>query len=227
MTESPNAPVALELTPDDVEGFPSRLRDKIEATGGARGGPRRWILIGAESGGEAAAIHRTAAIAGRIAARRRGELAERHIQALVDVYLEGEERADIDRELEQDNAELRARYLQDVPTYTAADIHELMHGAQRSNPSEPASRWRREKRVFAVRVGRVRLFPQFQFSDGGPCPVIKDVLKRLPNGMSSWQIAFWFRSGNGWLDGASPEERLADENAVLDAADRLREPAIG
>ena len=114
-----------------------------------------------------------------------------------------------------------------MPTYTAADIHKLMHGSQLSNPSEPASRWKREKRVFAVPVGRARLFPRLQFADGNPLPVIKEVLKRLPDGMTPWQIAFWFQSGNGWLDGRSPEEALGDEDAVLNAADRLREPAIG
>ena len=33
--------------------------------------------------------------------------------------------------------------------------------------------------------------------------------------------------GNGWLDGRSPEEALGDEDGVLNAAERLREPAIG
>ena len=85
------------------------------------------------------------------------------------------QRADVDRELEQDNAELRARYLQEVPTHTAADIHELMHGSKLSNSSEPASRWKHEKRVFAVRAGPARLFPRFQFADGYPLPVIHDL----------------------------------------------------
>lgn len=133
----------------------------------------------------------------------------------------------MDRELTQDNAELRAQYFREVPTFTAADIHRLMHGPQLNNPSEPASRWRREKRVFAVRNGRARLFPCFQFADGRPLPVVRQVLKRLPADMTSWQIAFWFRSGNGWLDGRSPEEALGDEDSVLDAANRLRDPAVG
>ena len=166
-------------------------------------------------------------MARRIVGQRRKEMTERNIEALVDLYLEGEERADVDRELEQDNAELRARYLREVPTYTAVDIHELMHGSKLSNLSESASRWKREKRVFAVRAGPAQLFPRFQLADGYPLPVIKEVLKRLPDDMTPWQIAFWFRSGNGWLDGRSPEEALGDEAGVLNAAERLREPAIG
>ena len=227
MAELPEATSSVELTADEVEQFSSRLREKITAVGGPPGKLRRWVLIGAGSRPEAAAIRATVTMAGRIVALRRREMTERNIEALVDLYLQGEERADVDRELEQDNAELRACYLREVPTYTAADIHKLMHGSQLSNPSEPASRWKREKRVFAVPIGRAQLFPRFQFADGNPLPVIKEVLKRLPDGMTPWQIAFWFQSGNGWLDGRSPEEALGDEDAVLNAADHLREPAIG
>lgn len=169
----------------------------------------------------------TTTMAGRILGERRKELTERNIEVLVDLYLQGEAQADVDRELEQDNAELRAQYLREVPTFTAAEIHEFMHGSMLRNPSEPASRWRREKRVFAVRAGRAQQYPRFQFVDGHPQPVIKEVLKRLPDDMSPWQIAFWFRSGNGWLDGRSPEEALGDEEGILMAADRLREPAVG
>ena len=133
----------------------------------------------------------------------------------------------MDRELTQDNAELRAQYLREVPTFTAADIHRLMHCSQLNSPSEPASRWRREKRVFAVRYGRARLFPCFQFAEGRPLPVVRQVLKRLPADMTPWQIAFWFRSGNGWLDGRSPEEVLGNEDRVLNAANRLSDPAVG
>ena len=227
MAELPEATSSVELTADEVEQFSNGLREKFKAVGGPPGKLRRWVLIGAGSRPEAAAIRATVTMAGRIVALRRREMTERNIEALVDLYLQGEERAEVDRELEQDNAELRACYLREVPTYTAADIHKLMHGSQLSNPSEPASRWKREKRVFAVPVGRAQLFPRLQFADGNPLPVIKEVLKRLPDGMTPWQIAFWFQSGNGWLDGRSPEEALGDEGAVLNAADRLREPAIG
>ena len=227
MVELPEAPPVVELTTDEVERLSSRLHKETKAAKHSQGKQQRWILIRAGSRREAAVIRTTATMARRIVGQRRKEITERNVEALVDLYLEGEKRADVDRELEQDNAELRARYLLEVQTYTAAEIHELMHGSQLRNPSEPASRWRREKRVFAVRGGRAQLFPRFQFADGNPLPVIKEVLKRLPDDMTPWQIAFWFRSGNGWLDGKSPEEALSDEDSVLYAADRLHEPAIG
>ena len=68
---------------------------------------RRFALPGSRR--EAAVIRATATMARRIVRQCSKEITERNIEALVDLYLEGEERADIDRELEQDNAELRAR----------------------------------------------------------------------------------------------------------------------
>ena len=227
MVELPEALPVVELTADEVERLSSRLQEEAKGARRSQSKQQRWILIGAGSRREAAVIRTTATMARRIVGQRRKEITERNVEALVDLYLEGEERAEVDGEIEQDNAELRARYLLEVPTYTAAEIHELMHGSQLRNPSEPASRWRREKRVFAVRGGRAQLFPRFQFADGNPRPVIKEVLKRLPDDMTPWQIAFWFRSGNGWLDGKSPEEALGDEDGILYAADRLHESAIG
>ena len=222
------APIpAVELTPDDFEGFPSWLREKINATGGPGGSPEQWLLIGARSRRQMLVMRRVLETVGRIAEQRREAMTERHIEILVDLYLEGEERTDVDHKIERDNAELRARYLLETKTWTAADIHEHMHGGQLANPSEPASRWRREKKVFAVRSGRAQLFPSFQFADGRPRPVIADVLKRLPDDMTPWQIAFWFRGGNGWLDGRSPEDALDDRDGVLEAAERLHETAIG
>ena len=51
----------------------------------------------------------------------------------------------------QDNAELRAQYIRKVPTFTAADIHKTHTRLAVEQPgANAASRWRREKRVFAV-----------------------------------------------------------------------------
>ena len=116
---------------------------------------------------------------------------------------------------------------------TEADIEKLLDvmraasGLKPRNRSEPASRWKREGRLFAVRRAGVDLYPSFQFADGAPLPVIKDVLAALPGHMTGWQIALWFGSGNGWLDGAEPHERLSDPDAVVDAARKLADSAVG
>ncbi len=236
MPEVPETAAAVELTPAEVERLPPPLLEKIGGTGNPPGTQQhlqrfqqwqRWLLVGADSRRDAAVMRKTLTIIKRMLAQRRREFTERNIEALLELFLQDEERADVDRELELDNAELRAQYVREVPAYTAADIHELMHGTRLRNPSEPASRWRREKKVFAVRAGRNQLFPRFQFADGRPRPVIREIMKRLPDGMTPWQTAFWFWSGNGWLGGRSPADALDDRDRVLEAASRLGDPAVG
>ena len=135
-------------------------------------------------------------------------------------------RRDVDIDLALDNFALRQEYLDETPLFTAKQIHG-MSGVRSANPSEPASRWKKEGKTFAVRIQRRDLYPAFQFQDGVPRPVIKEVLAALPAGMTSWQKAFWFASGNGWLDGDEPQQRLDDGEQVLEAARQLAEPAHG
>ena len=128
--------------------------------------------------------------------------------------------------LELANLALRKQYLDETPTLTALEIHD-MSGLLSRNRSEPASRWKKEGKAFAVRVGRRDLYPAFQFEDGVPRPVLQGVLAALPGTMTAWQTAFWFASGNGWLDGDEPQHRLSDAEQVVEAARRLADPARG
>lgn len=132
------------------------------------------------------------------------------------------ERSDI----EFDNLAARRKYLEDIPTVTAEEIHR-MSGLASRNRSEPASRWKKEGRTFAVRLGRRHLYPAFQFRDGRPRSVVRDVLVALPTDMTSWQKAFWFASGNGWLGGDEPQRCLDDGDRVVEAAHQLSVPASG
>ena len=136
------------------------------------------------------------------------------------------DQSDVEQDLAIDNLAARRDYLDDTPTLTAAQIHRLSGLASR-NHSEPASRWKKEGKTFAVRLGRRDLYPAFQFEDGKPRPVVRQVLAALPPGMTPWQKAFWFASGNGWLDGDEPQQCLEDDHRVVEAARRLSEPAIG
>ncbi|OED44206.1 hypothetical protein AB833_02285 [Chromatiales bacterium (ex Bugula neritina AB1)] len=217
----------LDLSADEVEDFSPPLHAKVEDEL-SRAGKKvsRWVLIGAETARQAALMRNTYKAVARIAAERRAALSEKHIEGLVDLYLEGEQRAEIDNAIERDNAQMRARYLKETPAYTAAEIRQHCNAAP-TNPSEPASRWKREKRVFAIRFKGGDLFPHYQFSDGEPLPVIRKVLKLLPAGMTPWQIAFWFESGNGWLDGRAPQDSLNDPQALTEAARNMADSAIG
>ena len=140
---------------------------------------------------------------------------EKRIDAMVKDLLKDEECADIDLEIERDNAELRATYLQTTELYTPEDIQ------------GPSAKWKREGRVFAIQDDGKDLFPAFQFADGQPLPIIKKILEALPEDMSPWQTAFWFESGNGWLDGEVPQECLKNESDLIDAAEQLAQPMIG
>ena len=135
-------------------------------------------------------------------------------------------RQDVNADLALDNFALRQEYLDETPLLTAKHIH-AMSGGRSSNPSEPASRWKKEGKTFAVRIQGRDLYPAFQFQDGAPHRAVKEVLATLPVGMTSWQKAFWFASGNGWLDGDEPQHRLDDGRQVIEAARQLAEPAHG
>ena len=137
------------------------------------------------------------------------------VHVISEHLLKDKEWAEIDLEIEQENEEMRATYLQTTELYTAKDIQ------------GPSTKWKREGRVFAVHDGEKDLFPAFQFADGKPLPVIKKILEALPDYLSPWQTAFWFESGNGWLGGKTPRECLKNESKVIDAAEQLAKPTIG
>lgn len=132
----------------------------------------------------------------------------------------------IESDLAVDNFELRSQYVLETPLLSAAQINE-MSGLHSKNKSEPASRWKVEGKTLAVRIGGRDLYPEFQFEEGSPRPIMKSILKALPQTMSSWQKAIWFASGNGWLDGAEPQNCLDDGDSVVAAARQLAEPARG
>ena len=158
-------------------------------------------------------------LAPMVAAERR-QLTEDNIELLMRSVLPHAPRSGVGAQLELDNARLRAAYLQEVPARSGREVR-AASGLHPKNSSEPASRWKRERRVFAVRHGGRDLFPAFQFEDGYPRPVIKRILHELPPTATCWQTAIWFASGNGWLDGAEPRNRLDAPDEVVEAARRL------
>jgi integration host factor alpha subunit len=161
-----------------------------------------------------------------IARIRRQELTEKNIDALVELYLVDDPVADARRVIETDNARERARFLSDVTCLTSKQIAQYA-GHQAANASVTASRWKQQGRIFSVPSRGSELYPAFQFREGQPHPAVAKILRELPKQMSPWQIAFWFTSSNGWLRGATPADRLDDEEAVVKAARRESEPIVG
>jgi len=153
------------------------------------------------------------------ALERRAQLFEARIDRLVDVYLDEDPFADVERRIDDDNAVFRARYLAQVPCLTSQELHRRRGGAGR-NTSQLAASWKRQGRVFAVTHRGRDLFPSFQFDDDGtPRALMAEVLRVLPTHFSPWQRAAWFAAANPELDGDSPADRIrAGDRAVIDAA---------
>lgn len=217
----------IDLTPEEVERLPADLRRRIGVSARTKDCPSgAWLLVGEGAEGLTELLERALDALPPLAAERGYRLSEANIEKILDVILSDAPRHRVENELEIDNARLRSRYLQETPLLTGAEVR-AASGLNPRNRSEPASRWKREGRLFAVRRSGVDHYPAFQFADGAPRPVIKEILAVLPKEMTGWQIAMWFASGNGWLDGAEPQERLSDADAVVDAARRLADPAVG
>ena len=152
---------------------------------------------------------------------------EERTQTLLAAMTDLDRPSDPEADLEVDNAALRKQYLNQQRTLTSTQIREAS-GLKTRNPSEPASRWKRHGKIFGVPVGRADHYPAFQFADGRPRPEIATVLAALPESMSPWQIAFWFASGNGWIENdAAPQDALHDMSGVLAAAADLATDDLG
>jgi hypothetical protein len=160
--------------------------------------------------------------------RRLQAMSESRIERLVEALLpEDDPFAGVEQRIDDDNAMQRARFLERVLCLTSAEVHRLA-GYRGGNVSQTASAWKRQGLIFGVRHGGRDHYPAFQFADGRPRPGVRAALAALPAGMSPWQIAFWWVTGNGWLDGATPAETLErDPEAVAGAAARERREVIG
>jgi hypothetical protein len=135
--------------------------------------------------------------------------------------------ADVLEQIEKDNVKIRERF---VSRFDVLDFS-----------LKPQPDWMERLRA-AVAEGRAisvihrgrNLFPLFQLQDrdnwqtSEPWPAIAEILSIL-KGRSSWQIAFWLVSSNGWLGSGTPMSILGDPclDRLLEAAKRESEPIIG
>jgi hypothetical protein len=92
-----------------------------------------------------------------------------------------------------------------------------------SNPSAALGKYKKGKRIFAVRSGNRDLYPAFQFAENAePLLVIQKILKIVPKEAQGWPLLSWFEARNALLQNRRPSEALASEPAaVLKAAARF------
>ncbi len=95
----------------------------------------------------------------------------------------------------------------------------------------PLVDWKRRKRIFSVRIGKIDYFPEFQFdASGTPLTVIKDILSALGEVADPWSIAAWFVFPNNWVTdpasdsgvGVAPKDLLDHGSILIEAAKRRR-----
>ena len=139
----------------------------------------------------------------------RQKVIERFIAILIDVP----EYETFEFDWIYDNAKARLEYLS-ATEFVSLDTSETSTRLTGSILSE----WEKNKMIFAVNCFEKLLYPTFQFDANSPKPVIKEILRELPDHMNSWQIAFWFESNNGWLGGDIPKESLDRIDELMVAA---------
>jgi hypothetical protein len=118
-----------------------------------------------------------------------------------------------------ENASLRNEFMCDVGALTSQEIATLSQ-SQAKNKAAYAHRLKAENKVFAVEFQGEQRYAAFQFDmeTGKPKPIIKDILELVKDEWSGWQLALWFISANGYLDGKTPLEVMDTEpGTVLDA----------
>ncbi len=122
------------------------------------------------------------------------------------------------------NAAARREFLADFPTLTSAEVAHAA-GSIARNAAALATRWRKERRIFAVPWGGELRYPAFQFDDDGtPLSVIKLVLEVLGHVASDWQLALWFSTPSPYLPSHDrPLRFLGDAERLVAAARAERE----
>lgn len=122
------------------------------------------------------------------------------------------------------NAEAREKLIRDFGVLSSADIASLA-GSRAKNKASLAHRWKQEGRIFSVPYRGSVYFPAYQFDEKGqPLSVIGQVLATLGHQSREWELALWFTSANGWVDGRRPVDLLRSEpEEVAQAAEREAE----
>jgi hypothetical protein len=176
---------------------------------------------------ELEAAYRTmAALMPKLMKVRQRRLEEQDIEALLNVLMPAPPADDRRKSLAFDNAAARALFLDQVPCLTSKEVA-LLAGHRSKNTSMTGSRWKQAGKLFSLTRLSEEIYPSFQFRDGQPHPTVARVLAALPQRKRPWQIAFWFTSSNGWLDGDTPADRLDDADAVIEAARHEAEDIVG
>jgi hypothetical protein len=125
------------------------------------------------------------------------------------------------------NAYARRRFVEEWGGLTGEEAAALA-GSTAKNRAATASRWKQNRRVFAVPYTGKTYFPAFQFDQNGePKPVIHDILGVLQEHYGPWEIGLWFTAANGILGGKRPVDILDKDSEKVLAAARYEADELG
>lgn len=217
-----NGPVVIPH--NIVARMPKALRIEL---GVDAGGADEVVALTVPSRNAAQAVRMLRLLASDMRPEEGQARSEERMRTLLGAIADLDRPSDLEADLEIDNALLRKEYLDKHRILTSGQIREAS-GLKTRNPSEPASRWKRQGKIFGVPVGRSDRYPAFQFIDGRPRTEVTEILTALPRSMSPWQIAFWFATGNGWIENdAAPQDAFHDMAGILAAAADLADDDLG
>lgn len=118
--------------------------------------------------------------------------------------------------------------LQNSEWLTATQLSDIINPALK-NKHAKASRFLKDKRVFALLKDGEYIYPRYQFdATGQPIPVVEQVLKVF-DGYTSFRIAAWFESTSSALNGKRPREvlELMSNDVLAAAVEHARGPMHG
>jgi hypothetical protein len=132
---------------------------------------------------------------------------------------------EVEEPISRDTLEWRQQFIRSNPSWTSAQVAAESTSTAR-NRAAIASRWLREKKIFAIRYEGQQCFPRFQFQDGIPSPVIAQVIKIFPEHATGWDLAYFFATPNPNIGGRKPIELLKSNPArVVSLAEAFAHPA--
>jgi hypothetical protein len=120
------------------------------------------------------------------------------------------------------NGMARRAALESADWLTAAQVAEVA-GFKSQNPSAQPNKWKKERRIFALRLSGSDYYPGYALDPAThyrPARGLQAVLEALGDGWDDWSLAIWFASGNSFLGGKMPKDLLlSTPEQVLAAAE--------
>jgi hypothetical protein len=126
---------------------------------------------------------------------------------------------------DRDSLEWRKQFIEEYPSWTSAEIARQSTSLAR-NQAAIASRWAKEKKVFAIDYQGQKWFPKFQFQHGRPIPAVSRVLEMFPEHATGWDLAYFFTTPNANIANRRPYELLKEgPSRVVSLAQAFVHPA--